>query len=148
MTAGLDTGPPDGRRGALYRLLAAGLFGLSAPIAKHLLGEVSPQVLAGLLYLGSGVGLSAWRVVRPSDNEAPSSPPCRIDARPSASDGRASPASALRLGAFGLLSRFKPAGAGGQTIPFVRPWRAERRRICWRPAREAQRHPRPTSAVT
>ncbi len=38
-------------------LAAAALFGLSAPLAKELLEEVSPQVLAGLLYLGSGIGM-------------------------------------------------------------------------------------------
>ncbi len=40
-------------------LLAAVLFGLSTPLAKGLLVSESPQVLAGLLYLGSGVGLGA-----------------------------------------------------------------------------------------
>ena len=50
-------------RGGLYGLLAAALFGLSAPIAKRLLGEVSPQLLAGLLYFGAGLGLSVWRGV-------------------------------------------------------------------------------------
>lgn len=44
--------------GVLWALLAALLFGASAPLAKGLLAGVSPQVLAGLLYLGSGVGLS------------------------------------------------------------------------------------------
>ncbi|HEU4698370.1 MAG TPA: DMT family transporter, partial [Gemmatimonadales bacterium] len=38
-------------------LLAAVLFGASAPAAKGLLGGVAPQLLAGLLYLGSGTGL-------------------------------------------------------------------------------------------
>src|SRR5262249_36618501 len=57
-------------RGAFCGLAAAALFGLSAPIAKRLLGEVSPQVLAGLLYLGAGVVLHGWRVLRPSA-EAP-----------------------------------------------------------------------------
>lgn len=71
MTGGLGTSWRDGRRGAFYGLLAAALFGLSAPVAKRLLGEMSPQVLAGLLYLGAGVGLSAWRVVRPATEEAP-----------------------------------------------------------------------------
>ena len=33
------------------------LFGASTPLAKLLLGEISPIVLAGLLYLGSGLGL-------------------------------------------------------------------------------------------
>lgn len=59
------------RRGAVFGLLAAALFGLSAPLAKRLLGEMTPQVLAGLLYLGSGVGLSLWRFFRPGTSEAP-----------------------------------------------------------------------------
>jgi drug/metabolite transporter (DMT)-like permease len=57
-------------RGAAYGLLAAALFGLSAPIAKRLLGEVGPQLLAGLLYLGAGLGLSLWRSLRPDGREA------------------------------------------------------------------------------
>jgi drug/metabolite transporter (DMT)-like permease len=59
------------RRGAVFGLVAAALFGLSAPLAKRLLGEMTPQVLAGLLYLGSGVGLSIWRWLRPATAEAP-----------------------------------------------------------------------------
>jgi drug/metabolite transporter (DMT)-like permease len=38
-------------------LLAAALFGASTPLAKGLLQETRPQLLAGLLYLGSGAGL-------------------------------------------------------------------------------------------
>ncbi|MCA9903439.1 MAG: DMT family transporter [Anaerolineae bacterium] len=49
------------RRPTLYpmlqALLAALLFGASAPIAKLLLGEVEPAALAALLYLGSGAGI-------------------------------------------------------------------------------------------
>ena len=59
------------KRGAVFGLLAAALFGLSAPLAKRLLGEMTPQVLAGLLYLGSGVGLSIVRLFRRSATEAP-----------------------------------------------------------------------------
>jgi drug/metabolite transporter (DMT)-like permease len=40
-------------------LAAAALFGAAAPFAKLLLGEVAPQLLAGLLYLGAGIGLAA-----------------------------------------------------------------------------------------
>ena len=47
-------------RGVLYALGAAALFGASTPFAKLLLGEVSPLVLAAILYLGSGIGLAAW----------------------------------------------------------------------------------------
>jgi len=36
---------------------AAALFGLGTPLAKELVGEVPPLLLAGLLYLGSGLGL-------------------------------------------------------------------------------------------
>jgi drug/metabolite transporter (DMT)-like permease len=39
-------------------LLAAALFGASAPLAKRLLPAVSPLVLSGLLYLGAGLGLA------------------------------------------------------------------------------------------
>ena len=44
--------------GAIFALLSALLFGLSTPLAKMLVGGVSPLVLAGLLYVGSGVGLT------------------------------------------------------------------------------------------
>jgi drug/metabolite transporter (DMT)-like permease len=42
-------------------LVAAALFGLSAPAAKLLAGRVDPWLLAGMLYLGSGVGLGLFR---------------------------------------------------------------------------------------
>lgn len=48
----------------IHALLAAALFGASTPFAKLLVGEMSPWLLAGLLYLGSGLGLAALRLVR------------------------------------------------------------------------------------
>lgn len=48
----------------LYALLAAALFGASTPFAKLLVGELPPILLAGLLYLGSGIGLSVARLIR------------------------------------------------------------------------------------
>jgi len=45
------------RRGIGLALAAAVLFGASAPFAKLLLSDAAPQLLAGLLYLGSGLGL-------------------------------------------------------------------------------------------
>lgn len=36
------------------------LFGASAPMAKVLLGDIDPVVLAGLLYAGSGIGLALF----------------------------------------------------------------------------------------
>jgi drug/metabolite transporter (DMT)-like permease len=50
--------------GILYALASAVLFGISAPLAKILLGDVSPWMLAGLLYLGSGLGLALVRPFR------------------------------------------------------------------------------------
>ncbi len=47
--------------GPLKALFSAALFGLSAPLAKGLLAGAPPQLLAALLYLGSGGGLLlAW----------------------------------------------------------------------------------------
>jgi drug/metabolite transporter (DMT)-like permease len=51
-------------RGILAALSAAVLFGLSTPIAKRLVGEMPPLLLAGVLYAGSGVGLSILLAVR------------------------------------------------------------------------------------
>jgi len=45
-------------RGMACAALAALLFGLATPVAKWLLGRVEPLPMAGLLYLGSGIGLS------------------------------------------------------------------------------------------
>ena len=42
---------------------AALLFGAGAPLAKSLLGPFSPWMLAGVLYLGSGVGLALVRLL-------------------------------------------------------------------------------------
>jgi drug/metabolite transporter (DMT)-like permease len=55
---------PDMNKNVLYALGAAALFGASTPFAKLLTGDMPPVLLAGLLYLGSGLGLSLARVVR------------------------------------------------------------------------------------
>lgn len=47
-------------RGVLLALAAAFLFGASTPLAKALLPKVDPILMAGLLYLGSGMGLGAY----------------------------------------------------------------------------------------
>jgi len=55
-------------RAAWPALGAAILFGASTPFAKQLLGDglatSSPFLLAGLLYLGSGIGLTLLRLLR------------------------------------------------------------------------------------
>lgn len=63
--------PPHSHRpalppaGVLCGLLAAALFGASAPVAKRLLATSDALMLAGLLYLGAGLSLSLFRLIRP-----------------------------------------------------------------------------------
>ena len=45
-------------------IASALLFGAGTPIAKLLLDDVSPWLLAGLLYTGSGLGLGLYRIIR------------------------------------------------------------------------------------
>jgi len=65
-----STGPALG-------LASAALFGASTPFAKLLLGEVDPWLLAGLLYLGSGVGLGIVHLGRRSLGIEPPEAPLR-----------------------------------------------------------------------
>ncbi|MBG9390302.1 EamA family transporter [Caenimonas sp. DR4.4] len=51
-------------RGAWAGLAAALLFGASTPLAKLLLAQSGPWLLAALLYLGSGLGLAIVRRLR------------------------------------------------------------------------------------
>ena len=51
-------------RTASPALAAALLFGASTPLAKLLVGDVPALLLAGLLYLGSGIGLSILLALR------------------------------------------------------------------------------------
>ena len=51
--------------GVRAALLSALLFGAGTPLAKLLLDDAAnPWMLAGLLYLGSGIGLSVVRLAR------------------------------------------------------------------------------------
>lgn len=50
--------------GIVAALASAFLFGAGTPLAKWLLDQVSPWMLAGLLYLGSGLGLGLYRWLR------------------------------------------------------------------------------------
>ena len=54
-------------RAASPALLAALLFGASTPFAKRLGSDVSPLLLAGLLYAGSGLGLAILLAARRAD---------------------------------------------------------------------------------
>jgi drug/metabolite transporter (DMT)-like permease len=57
MRTGLRTGPAAALASAL-------LFGATTPIAKHYLQEAAPLLVAGLLYVGSGLGLALWRTIQ------------------------------------------------------------------------------------
>lgn len=58
---GLRTSPNF--QGGVYGLAAAVLFGISSPLSKLLLPEAGPLLIAGLLYLGAGLGLLAFEVL-------------------------------------------------------------------------------------
>jgi len=53
--------------GVMPALTAALLFGAATPLAKALLVDTSPWMLAALLYLGSGLGLAIWRWLRKAE---------------------------------------------------------------------------------
>ena len=76
----LYSSPPEGEDievevGIAIALLSAVLFGASTPLAKLMLRHVDPGVMAGLLYLGAGVGLAvihgSRKALRLSVIEAP-----------------------------------------------------------------------------
>lgn len=50
--------------GVPLALGSAALFGAVTPLSKLLLPAVHPFMLAGLLYLGAGIGLAIWRLLR------------------------------------------------------------------------------------
>ncbi len=59
------TGPSTAPRvGPMAALMSALLFGVTLPVAKRLLEDGSPLLIAGLLYLGSGAGLGLLRLVQ------------------------------------------------------------------------------------
>lgn len=59
-------------------LLAAILFGASAPVAKLLLGEVEPVYLAAFLYLGSGLGVLLYKMLMARDRSGADRQEARI----------------------------------------------------------------------
>jgi drug/metabolite transporter (DMT)-like permease len=66
----VNAAPPSYARGIVQALAAAALFGVSTPLAKWLLGEIAPGMLAGLLYAGSGSGLLLWLAWRRASGQA------------------------------------------------------------------------------
>lgn len=66
--------------GVPFALASAVLFGASAPLSKLLLGSIDPWLLAGVLYLGAGVGLAVVHLGRGAVGlESPEAPLRRVD---------------------------------------------------------------------
>lgn len=63
--------------GVPLALGSAVLFGAAAPFSKLLLGTVDPQLLAGLLYVGAGVGLAIGHLTRSAIGVAAAEAPLR-----------------------------------------------------------------------
>jgi drug/metabolite transporter (DMT)-like permease len=61
-------------------ILAAALFGISAPVSKLLLAEIPPALMAALLYLGAGAGMLIVHIAKETRNKE------RIEARISRRD--------------------------------------------------------------
>jgi drug/metabolite transporter (DMT)-like permease len=59
----------DRLRPITYIVLSAALFGISTPVAKLLVSDISPVALAGLLYLGAFLGLGLLRLSRLGGSE-------------------------------------------------------------------------------
>jgi drug/metabolite transporter (DMT)-like permease len=66
--------------GAALALGSALLFGIATPFSKLLIGGIDPQMLAGLLYLGAGIGLAGVHLGRGAlGMPAPEAPLKRAD---------------------------------------------------------------------
>ncbi len=52
------------KKGIFFALLAAALYALNSPLSKLLLGIVPPTLMAGLLYLGAGLGMGIIALIR------------------------------------------------------------------------------------
>lgn len=48
----------------LWAILAAALYAISSPLSKILLAQIPPTMMAGLLYLGAGIGMSIIGLIR------------------------------------------------------------------------------------
>jgi drug/metabolite transporter (DMT)-like permease len=68
--------------GVALAVISATLFGASTPLAKSFLGEISPWMMAGVLYLGSGVGLLLVRQLLRWAQVARSEAPLRLNDLP------------------------------------------------------------------
>lgn len=51
-------------KGVLYAILAAGFYALNAPLSKLLLDRIAPTMTAAFLYLGAGISMTAFRLLK------------------------------------------------------------------------------------
>ena len=54
-----------------YAVLAAALYALNAPVSKLLLNHIPSTMMAGLLYLGAGMGMYLMEKLRRNHDEQP-----------------------------------------------------------------------------
>ena len=47
----------NNKKAIFYAILAAALYAINAPVSKLLLAKIPPTLMAGLLYLGAGMGM-------------------------------------------------------------------------------------------
>lgn len=62
---------PKNKKAILYAILAAALYALNAPISKLLLIEIPSTMMAGLLYLGAGIGMFILEKFNKNTDELP-----------------------------------------------------------------------------
>ena len=55
----------------IYAILAAALYALNAPISKLLLSQIPSTMMAGLLYLGAGLGMFFMEKLKKNKDELP-----------------------------------------------------------------------------
>ncbi len=69
--------------GPMMAIASAALFGASTPFSKLMLGGgLSPWLLAGLLYLGSGVGLAVLHLIQRTQRSTPAEAPLQLSDLP------------------------------------------------------------------
>ena len=59
------------KKATFYAILAAALYALNAPISKLLLTQIPSTMMAGLLYLGAGIGMFFMEKLNKNKNELP-----------------------------------------------------------------------------
>lgn len=61
----------NNKKAIFYAVLAAALYAINAPISKLLLTEIPSTMMAGLLYLGAGVGMYCMEKLKKNKEELP-----------------------------------------------------------------------------